>query len=59
MDGHDREWTFVSFFLCFSATFFGKKERKMERQASNVKAIGRESRKKEIKDGKAAERTLK
>jgi hypothetical protein len=31
----------------------------MERQASNVKAIGRESRKKEIKDGKAAERTLK
>ena len=35
------------------------KERKMEREANNVKAIGRKFRKKEIKDGKAAERTLK
>jgi hypothetical protein len=31
----------------------------MEREANNVKAIGRKFRKKEIKDGKAAERTLK
>jgi len=50
MDTIVNELLYLSFSVSQQHSLEGKKERNMERQANNVKAIGRKSRKKEIKD---------